>query len=84
MSDETPLLVLLHRMDPGRNMARYYAMSVETTLFGGSSLVRNWGRIGTRGRRKIELFEDKAAAEHAMHRLVKMKCRRGYLPPHCA
>jgi predicted DNA-binding WGR domain protein len=47
-------------------MARFYAMSIETTLFGSRSLVRDWGRIGTRDRYKIELFEDEAAAETAM------------------
>lgn len=61
-------------------MARYYALSVEMTLFGGRALVRRWGRIGTGGRCRIELFEDPGAAEQAMHRLARIKSRRGYLP----
>jgi predicted DNA-binding WGR domain protein len=55
--------LVLNRVDAARNMARFYAMSIEPTLFGGRSLVRNSGRTGTRGRYKIELFEDEAAAE---------------------
>jgi len=66
--------LVLHRVDNARNMARFYAMSIEPTLFGGRSLVRNWG-----GRYKIELFEDEAAAESAMVRLAGIKSARGYL-----
>jgi predicted DNA-binding WGR domain protein len=29
--------LVLHRVDAARNMARFYAMSTETTLFGGRS-----------------------------------------------
>jgi predicted DNA-binding WGR domain protein len=71
--------LVLHRVDNARNMARFYAMSIGPTLFGGRSLVRNWGRIGTWGRHKIELFEDEAAAESAMVRLAGIKSARGYL-----
>lgn len=35
--------VYLTREDAGRNMARYYLMDVQTTLFGEWSLVREWG-----------------------------------------
>jgi predicted DNA-binding WGR domain protein len=72
--------MVLHRVDTARNMARFYAMSIEPTLFGGRSLVRNWGRIGTRGRYKIELFDDEATAERALARLARIKCGRGYIP----
>ena len=79
MGHGTVSTLVLHRVDAARNMARFYAMSIETTLFGGRSLVRNWGRIGTWGRYKIELFEDEAAAETAMARLAGIKSGRGYL-----
>jgi predicted DNA-binding WGR domain protein len=51
-------------------MARFYAMSIEPTLFGGEALVRNWGRIGTRGRYRVDFFEHEAAAERALARLA--------------
>jgi predicted DNA-binding WGR domain protein len=66
MSHGSVSTLVLHRVDAACNMARFYAMSIEPTLFDGRSLVRNWGRMGTRGRYKIELFEDEAAAESAM------------------
>ncbi|HEY1780426.1 MAG TPA: WGR domain-containing protein [Roseiarcus sp.] len=39
-------VLVLERVDRTKNMARYYVLSVEPTLFAESSLVRRWGRIG--------------------------------------
>ncbi|WP_269932837.1 WGR domain-containing protein [Aminobacter sp. HY435] len=68
----------LRRFDPGRNMARFYCLSVENSLFGEVALVREWGRIGTRGKRRLDLFGDTAKAEVAMAKLAAAKMRRGY------
>jgi predicted DNA-binding WGR domain protein len=46
-----PYQLYVERKDPTKNMARYYAMSIEPTLFGQACLVRRWGRIGVRGQR---------------------------------
>jgi predicted DNA-binding WGR domain protein len=70
--------ILLHRVDHTLNMARFYALSVEPDLFGGLALVRDWGRIGTRGRRKVELFDDAGVAAQAFERLAGRKLRKGY------
>jgi predicted DNA-binding WGR domain protein len=43
----------LRRVDVARNMARFYVLSIQPTLFGGASLVWAWGRIGTNGREKL-------------------------------
>jgi hypothetical protein len=40
-------LLLLKRVDPGRNMNRFYHLSVEPTLFCGFAVRRTWGRLGT-------------------------------------
>jgi predicted DNA-binding WGR domain protein len=70
MSSSLPVqnvqLVVLDRIDPARNMARYYVLSIEPTLFDESSLVREWGRIGKRGRRRIELYRDQNNARMAL------------------
>jgi predicted DNA-binding WGR domain protein len=42
--------VILHRIDPARNMARFYALDVQPDLFACILLVKAWGRIGGRGR----------------------------------
>ncbi|MDW9615401.1 WGR domain-containing protein [Sinorhizobium meliloti] len=47
----------VQRIDATKNMARYYTMSIEPNLFGGASLVRRWGRIGTRGKERVVLFK---------------------------
>ncbi len=70
--------ILIHRIDPTSNMARFYALSIEPSLFGGSSLVRNWGRIGTRGRYRIELFKTQDEAQVSRDRILKAKRQRGY------
>lgn len=68
----------LQRRDAARNMARFYRLSVESSLFGDAVLVREWGRIGNRGRRRLDLFADVAAAQEAFRRLAGAKLRRGY------
>lgn len=68
----------LRRIDPSRNMARFYVLALQPTLFGEVSLVRNWGRIGTMGRQKIELFECAGSAEAALSKLAARKVKRGY------
>ncbi|WP_378941481.1 WGR domain-containing protein [Mesorhizobium sp. ANAO-SY3R2] len=69
---------VIYRHDAERNMARFYALALEPTLFGDVALVRQWGRIGTRGRQKIELFAELTAAEAALAALRDTKLRRGY------
>jgi len=69
---------VLHRIDPARNMARFYCLSLQPTLFGEVSVVRVWGRIGTRGRMKIDSFASGEGAAAAFNRMEKSKRRRGY------
>ncbi|MGK6314726.1 WGR domain-containing protein [Neorhizobium sp. DT-125] len=75
MKDE-PLL--LTRRDPSRNMARFYMLTVEPDLFNGVALTRNWGRIGTKGRFRIELFGSRQEAEGRLAAIANRKVRRGY------
>ncbi|MBP2561532.1 putative DNA-binding WGR domain protein [Neorhizobium galegae] len=70
--------LLLTRRDPARNMARFYVLIVEPDLFDGAALTRNWGRIGTKGRFRIDLFGSRQEAEHRLVALVRSKVRRGY------
>ena len=72
-------MTLLYRIDHARNMARFYSLSVEPSLFGGSALVRRWGRIGTNGRQKIEFFDTAAEAADVQSRFAAQKLRRGYV-----
>ncbi|TBH27845.1 WGR domain-containing protein [Rhizobium leguminosarum] len=75
-----PYRLYIERIDPSKNMARYYALSIEPNLFGGTSLVRSWGRIGSRGQQKIHVFDSEAKAVDLLLTLLRRKRSRGYLP----
>lgn len=71
----------LRRIDPAQNMRRFYTLAIQPTLFGGASLMRYWGRIGTNGQAKIDTYEDPQAAKAAYWKLELVKRRRGYKEP---
>ncbi|GLS28405.1 WGR domain-containing protein [Neomesorhizobium albiziae] len=76
--NEIPGPQFLRRVDPTRNMARFYILLLQPTLFGETSLVRQWGRIGTRGRQKVEYFTADHEAASALSMLAAQKMKRGY------
>lgn len=80
MSLNTVAFVILDRHDPARNMARYYVLSIEPSLFGDTALVRQWGRQGRNGRHRIELFRERAHAIETLEAWFARKIRRGYSP----
>ncbi|SDP68585.1 WGR domain-containing protein [Phyllobacterium sp. OV277] len=59
-------------------MARYYSPTMQPTLFGEISLVRNWGRIGTTGQQKVDTFPHYTELERAYEELSRQKRRKGY------
>ena len=68
----------LHRIDHDRNMARFYSMQVQRTLFGEWTLLREWGRIGNGGQQKAEAFASEAEAVIALAARADAKVGRGY------
>ena len=70
--------VTLRRIDPAHNMARFYTMDVQPDLFGGVLLMKQWGRIGARGRIVNESHPTEALALAALQRQADQKLRRGY------
>lgn len=73
-----PYHLYIERTDAKRNMARFYAMSIEPTLFGEACLTRRWGRIGSRGQIKVHHFEHEKDAVELFLDLVRQKRHRGY------
>ena len=71
-------MLVLHRVDPAVNMRRFYALSLENSLFGDILLVRRWGRIGTHGRVRFDWFDNPADAANELTRIASVKARRGY------
>ncbi len=69
---------VLRRVDPARNMRRFYSLDVERDLFGKVVLVRRWGRIGQAGKVRLDEFGTEGEARAAMDGLELRKVRRGY------
>ncbi|WP_183898138.1 WGR domain-containing protein [Rhizobium rhizoryzae] len=74
----------LCRFDERRNMAGFYSLALQPSLFNEISVVRTWGRIGTRGRSRVDLFLNEHSAITHFLALAKWKRGRGYRPMHPA
>lgn len=70
---------LLHRIDPDRNMARFYRVEILPDLFGLVTVERAWGRIGRRGQQLMVSHPSISSAEREAVRLVRAKAKRGYV-----
>jgi len=70
--------LVLRRLEPARNVARFYALMIERDLFGRTVLVRHWGRIGGRGRERTDEHASEGEAAVALEKLAASKRRRGY------
>lgn len=71
--------VYLTRVDDAKNMARYYRMSLQPTLFGEWAVVREWGRIGRGGQVRTSPYLSEAEATLSMATIERQKARRGYV-----
>lgn len=76
--DMFPTDLRLRRIDPSRNMRRFYALSVQRNLFGEWVLLREWGRIGYSSRVKEMIFRTPGPALDALQKIARQKGRRGY------
>ncbi|WP_421577421.1 WGR domain-containing protein [Shinella sp. M31] len=75
-----PYHLYVERVALEKNMARFYTLAVQPTLFGGVSVVRAWGRIGTRGQEMVHLFDNESEAVTLFLDVLREKRRRGYKP----
>ena len=73
-----PVEASLIRVRPERNEWRYYRMEIWPDLFGRALLMRQWGRIGTEGHRRLDPYPDRGAAGNALAAILRAKRRRGY------
>ena len=71
-------MLVLERRDEGCNVVRFYVLAIEPTLFGDTALIREWGRIGANGRRRLDLHADQAAAAESLNAWLTRKVARGY------
>jgi predicted DNA-binding WGR domain protein len=61
-----------------QGIRRFYSLMIERDLFGTIRLVRNWGRIGTKGQERVEIYDDEITAGQALEAVARAKRRRGY------
>jgi predicted DNA-binding WGR domain protein len=71
--------VYLTRIRAEKNERRFYALEINADLFGDVLLARNWGRIGTAGRLRLDPHASFAMAQTALAKMERAKRRRGYL-----
>lgn len=76
--DVFPDRMHLRREDPSKNIRRFYSMMVQPDLFGGASLIREWGRIGMAGQVRVDPHPDEGCAVDALAGLAQAKRRHGY------
>lgn len=56
---------------------KWYALSVEQTLF-GPAVVRRWGRLGAVGRIRADIYPAREMAADAYARQCERRVKRGY------
>ena len=71
-------MIYLTKRDPERNMARFYALDLQPTLFGGWAVVKEWGRIGRAGQGRSALYDERVQAEEGLAHELARRIRRGY------
>src|SRR5215218_3061496 len=72
--------VVLRRIDPAKNMARFYSLEVEWDLLGRVVLDRRRGRIGTAGTAQLDEHVGEGEALADLQALQEAKRRKGYQP----
>ncbi len=73
-----PDQVRLTKVVPDENQHRFYLMRTLPDLFGSCGLLREWGRMGSPGRVRLDWHADEGAAVNALTNLARQKQRRGY------
>jgi predicted DNA-binding WGR domain protein len=68
----------LFRVDEERNIARFYKLDVQPTLFGEWSVVREWCRIGRPGTVRVEMHRTRGIADIALISKWSEKRKGGY------
>ena len=72
------LMTFLTRIDPTRNMDRFYIVAVTPTLFGEWAVLREWGRRGSPGTMRLDSYQLHDEAETVKRRTIKRRRQHGY------
>jgi predicted DNA-binding WGR domain protein len=66
-------------IDPEQNRFRFYDLSIQRTLWGEFAVVRQFGRIGTTGRRSVRFFASANEAQDEFDQEVAQRAKRLYV-----
>ena len=69
-------LLMLERCEEACNNARYDVLSIDPSLIAEIGLAREWGRIGSTGRRPVELHGTLQLTGEALDKWLARKKRR--------
>jgi predicted DNA-binding WGR domain protein len=69
--------IILHRIDDGKNMRRFYRLDVQRQW----CFIREWGRIGRAGQVRTILYDTAAEAHDALAWQRRMKGAQGVSLP---
>jgi predicted DNA-binding WGR domain protein len=70
---------LLRRINPAKNEARFYLVSVGASLLEPQAVLRIWGRIGGQQRAMVTPCQTLAEAQARAEALIRRRLRRGYV-----
>jgi predicted DNA-binding WGR domain protein len=71
-------MTFLTRIDPARNVNRFYVVQVMPSLFGGWMVMREWGRRGLPGTVRLNSYQRRTEAEIAERQTIKRRLQHGY------
>jgi predicted DNA-binding WGR domain protein len=72
-------MAFLTRIDPTRNMDRFYFVTVLPSLFGDWTVMREWGRRGSAGTVRLASHRWQDDARISAQRTVKRRLQHGYV-----
>jgi predicted DNA-binding WGR domain protein len=76
-------MIQLTRSKPTSNLHRFYSLHLAPTLFGECALIAEWGRVGSPGTVREQVFQTEQSAEAALIKRVTAKTKRGYMRVSC-
>lgn len=75
---DPPVFCLFHRIDPARNVARFYLITTGPALLDAYAMTRFWGRIGGHQRHLVSPCGSAGEALSLTSRLAQRRLKRGY------
>ncbi|WP_201865121.1 WGR domain-containing protein [Microvirga soli] len=70
--------LVLYRRDLEQGKVRFFSLMIERHLFGTIRLERNWGAVGSKGREKVDIYPNEAAAARALEGWAETQREKGY------